>query len=338
VALTLVEASKRSNDILQVGIVELLVYDDPILQRLPFKEIRGNGLTYNVETTMSGASFYNPNDTWVESTSTVTQHTATTTILGGDADVDWFLHTTRSDLQDLMTEQIQAKTKAIKHEFMKAFWYGYRTGGGLDAKAFDGLHYLIHDTTSPYCNSWAVNDSTSGTPAAASMLELEAVIDSVKNGKPDLIVMTKQCRRRMNEYLNGVGGITKEAILGKTVQTVFDIPVTVSDYLSDNESCDDNSHYEDATNGVGNAAYGHNYADGRALGDDDNGTTVFVLRFAPEACCGIQSLPITVEKIGTLETKDAQRVRIKWYPGLMLQSVISCAKYSGISNAAWTVS
>lgn len=334
-ALTLVEASKYSNDVLLVGVIELLVYDDPILERLPFKDIVGNGLTYDVETTMSGANFYAVGDTWVESTSTVTQHTANPTILGGDADVDNFLKATRSNLQDLMTEQIAAKTKAIKEEFKKSFWYGYKTGGGNDAKAFDGLHYLIRSVTSPYINSWAVNDSSSGTAAAASMLELEAAIDSVKNGKPELLVMTKQCRRRMNEYLNGVGGITKTEHMGRTVQSVLDVPIAVSDRLSDDESCDGSTYVDPVNTGT---AYGHDYTDGRALATDDNSTTVFILRFAPEAVCGIQSLPVTVEKIGKLETKDAERVRIKWYPGIMLQSIITVAKYSGISNAAWTVS
>lgn len=33
-ALTLVEAAKYSNDILQKGVIELIVKDDPILERL----------------------------------------------------------------------------------------------------------------------------------------------------------------------------------------------------------------------------------------------------------------------------------------------------------------
>ena len=33
-AMTLVEASKYSNDILQVGVIEKLVYQDPILEKL----------------------------------------------------------------------------------------------------------------------------------------------------------------------------------------------------------------------------------------------------------------------------------------------------------------
>ena len=48
-ALTLVEASKLSNDMLLQGVVETIVKDSPILQILPFIEIVGNGLTYNQE-------------------------------------------------------------------------------------------------------------------------------------------------------------------------------------------------------------------------------------------------------------------------------------------------
>ncbi len=46
-ALSLAEAAKLSNDILLQGVVETIVKDSPILQRLPFIEIQGNGLTYN---------------------------------------------------------------------------------------------------------------------------------------------------------------------------------------------------------------------------------------------------------------------------------------------------
>ena len=329
-ALTLAEAAKYSNDILQVGVIELLIYDDPILAKLQFKDIKGNGLTYNVETTMSGAKFYAVNETWVESTSTVTGATAVTTILGGDADVDNFLKATRSNLQDLMGEQIAAKTKAIKKAFMDMFYYGYYyAGSGGDSKGFDGLHYLISSyATAGQQNSIGVNDSASGTPAAGSMLEIEKTVDCIKGTTPNLIVMSKQCRRNINQYLNSIGGITKEAAMGKTIQTLFDIPIAVSDYISNDESCDSVYYY--------GGDYGHDYADGTALANDDNGTSMFVLSFAPDACCGIQSMPITVEKLGSLETKDATRVRIKWYPGLMLQKIISCAKYSGISDAAFT--
>jgi len=311
-ALTIGEAAKYSNDVLQVGVMELIVKDDPILERLPFKDIKGNGLTYNVETELSGAKFYAVGDTWVESTSTVTSTTALTTILGGDADVDRFLQATRSDQQDLMSEQITAKTKAIKQEFMDTFWYGENS---INAREFDGLHSLINSST---YNTVALMSGTGAASVALTLAKLEEAVDLVKGGKPDLIMMSKAMRRYINVFLNGVGGLTKEAIQGKTVQTLFDIPIGVSDNILNTENNDK----------LYGSTYGYEYTTPAAT--SDGATSIFILRFAPEACCGIQSLPITTEKLGSLETKDAERVRIKWYPGLMLQSIITCAKVTGI--------
>lgn len=321
-AMTLVEASKYSNDILQKGVVELLVKDDAILERLKFKDIMGNGLTYNEETTLSPAEFYDVGDTWAEGVSTVTQRTAVTKILGGDADVDNFLAATRSNEQDLMTEQIAAKTKAMKRAYLDAFFYGYFTGG--NTKDFDGLHYLIRRTTSGSENTIATATS-SGTSILLSIERVEAGIDLVKGVKPDLAVSSKLMRRSINKYLNAVGGITKVEIEGKTVQSLFDVPWTVNDHIRNNESAD----LQYGTNESSVAVYGHNYADG-AGDDDDGGTSIFILSFEPEAVAGIQSLGITVEPLGNLETKDAKRTRIKWYPGLMFQKLIASSKITGI--------
>ena len=311
-ALTLVEAAKYSNDILQVGVIELIVKDDPILERIQWKDIVGNGLTYNVETTESTANFYGVGDTWVESTSTVTPTTAVTKILGGDADVDRFLQTTRSNQQDLMTEQIAAKTKAIKNKFLDTFWYGYATGSPNE---FDGLQTLLSSAT---YNTVALGTNAT-TPVLMTMRDLEQAIDLVKGDKPDGIFMAKAMRRAINKFLNGVGGMTKAEIQGKTVQTLFDIPVFVSDRISIAENC----------NKLFGSTYGYEHTTPTATSDVS--TTIFILRFAPEAVCGIQSGgTINVEKLGSLETKDAERVRIKWYPAIMLQKIISCTKLTGV--------
>ncbi len=326
-ALTLVEAAKYSNDILQRGVIELFVYDDPILEKLQFKEVKGNGLTYNVENTMSGAAFYAPGDTWIESTQVISKTTAVTTILGGDADVDNFEIATRSDINDLMGEQIDAKTKAMKKAYMDMFFYGYYNGGaGYDAKGFDGLHALIKSqaaaTASATIYDNVVSCGTAGTAVLLTLAQLEQAVDLIKGGKADLIVMSKTMRRKINQYLNAVSGVTKTEVQGKTLQTICDIPIAVSDYIINTE---------DADLSYGGPAHGFTYTVGTAKSTtSDNATTIFCLKFAPEGVCGIQSLPITVERLGSLETKDATRVRIKWYPGLMLQRIIWASKVTGI--------
>ena len=40
-ALTLAEGAKLSNDVLQRGVIETVINDSPVLQRLPFVEIVG---------------------------------------------------------------------------------------------------------------------------------------------------------------------------------------------------------------------------------------------------------------------------------------------------------
>lgn len=51
-ALTLDEAAKLSNDMLLQGVVETIVKDSPVLQQMPFIEIVGNVLTYNLNGTL----------------------------------------------------------------------------------------------------------------------------------------------------------------------------------------------------------------------------------------------------------------------------------------------
>ncbi len=311
-ALTLAQAAYLSNDILKKGIIELIVKDDPILDKLQFKDVIGNGLTYNVETTLSTVNFYDVGDTWVEATSVTTPTTVTTKILGGDADVDNFLIATRSDVNDLMKEQIAAKTRAMKQKFLDTFWYGNTT---YSSKEFNGMHTLISDAT---YNTVALGTNAT-TPVLLRLTNLESVVDMVKGGKPDIVMMAKGMRRYINVFLNSVGGLTKSEIQGKTVQTLFDIPVGVSDNISVAENCD--------------LLYGSTYgfAHTTPAATSDGATTIFVLTLSEEACCGIQSDGgIKVEKLGNLETKDASRVRIKWYPAIMLQKIITCTKLTGI--------
>ena len=138
-ALTLAEAAKLSNDIVLQGVIETIIQDSPILQTLPFVEITGNGLTYNRENTNPNASFFDVGDTWSEGTPTFTQITATLKIVGGDADIDNYLLTTRSNIQDLAGRRHPPAAKAVQQKFEDTFVNG---DTAADAKSFDGIDKL----------------------------------------------------------------------------------------------------------------------------------------------------------------------------------------------------
>ena len=226
-ALTLAEASKLSNDILLQGVVETIVKDSPILQRLPFIEIVGNGLTYNQEKTLPSVDFYDVGDTWTESTPTFEQLTANLKIMGGDADVDNFLKSTRSNIQDLEAAVVELKAKAVKDKFEETFIYGDTTA---NAKQFDGLRKLI-DTTTAGDQVIAMGD----TGATLTLAKLDELIDAVKGGKPDMLFMSRRSRRKINALVRASGGMVDNDRdqWGNFVQLWDGIPIGVNDWILD---------------------------------------------------------------------------------------------------------
>lgn len=305
-ALTLAEASKLSNDMLLQGVVETIVKDSPVLQRLPFIEIVGNGLTYNKENALPSIDFYDVGDTWNESTPTFTQVTANLKIMGGDADVDNFLKATRSNLQDLEAAVVELKAKALKQKFNDTFIYG---DSSVNAKQFDGLRKLINTAQA---SAQVIAMSASG--ATLTLAKLDELIDAVKGGKPDLLLMSRRSRRKLNALVRADSGMmnTERDSWGNFIQLWDGIPVGVNDYILD-------THV--VSGGVETATTG------------GTSSTIYAIQSGEGAVCGLTSPGyITVEHIGSLETKDASRTRIKWYVSLALFSAVKAAALIGVQD------
>lgn len=305
-ALTLSEASKLSNDVLLQGVVETVVKDSPVLRRLPFIEIAGNGLTYNQELSLPGIDFYNVGDTWTESTPTFEQKTATLKIMGGDADVDNFLKSTRSDIQDLETAVVELKAKALKNKFEEAFIYG---DAAVNPKQFDGLRLLI-DTATP--GGQVVAAGAAGATLTLAMLD--ELIDAVKGGKPDMLLMSRRSRRKINALVRAAGSMldADRDQWGNFVQFWNGIPIGTNDWILDSHTVA--GSVETATTG----------------GDS---STIYAFQLGEGALAGLTSPgQMAVEHIGSLETKDASRTRVKWYVSLALFSAVKAAALIGVQD------
>ena len=305
-ALTLAEAAKLSNDMLMQGVVETIVKDSPVLQRLPFIEIVGNGLTYNQEKTLPDIDFYDVGDTWAESTPTFEQLTANLKIMGGDADVDNFLKATRSNIQDLEAAVIELKAKALKSKFEEIFIYG---NAAVNAKQFDGLKKLIN-TGAEGAQLIAMGDAGD----TLTLAKLDELIDAVKGGKPDMLLMSRRSRRKINALVRTVGGMTEtdRDQWGNFVQLWDSVPIGVNDWILDTHVL---------TDGVETAIMG---------GDC---STIYALQLGEGALCGLTSPGhLQVEPVGALENKDASRTRVKWYVSLALFSSIKAAALIGVQD------
>ncbi len=305
-ALTLAEAAKLSNDMLLQGVVETIVKDSPIIQQLPFIEIVGNGLTYNQEKTLPSIDFYDVGDNWAESTPTFEQKTANLKIMGGDADVDNFLKATRSNIQDLEAAVIELKTKALRRKFEEIFIYG---DSSSNPKEFDGLRTLI-DTTSAGDQVIAM----AATGATLTLSKLDELIDAVKGGKPDMLLMSRRSRRKINALVRASGGMmeTERDSWGNFIELWDGIPIGASDWILDTHTLV--ASLETATTG-------------------DTCSTIYAIQVGEGGLCGLTSPGhIQVEPVGSLESKDASRTRIKWYVSLALFSTIKAAALIGVQD------
>jgi len=292
-ALTLAEASKLSNDVLLAGVIETIIKDSPILQTLPFIEIVGNGLTYNRESTAATASFFDVGDTWTESTPTFTQITATLKIMGGDADIDNYLIATRSNVQDLEVAVIQLKAKAVQQLFEQTFITGDATA---NPKSFDGIDKLCE---SGQTLSMGVNGGS------LTLDKLDELVDKVLGGKPELLLMSRRSRRIINKLARTAGTFleTDRDQFGQMVQYYDTVPIGVSDYISDAQT----------------------------VGTSTDCSTIYALQLGEGALAGLTGPGgLQVERVGSLEQKDATRTRIKWYTSMALFNGLKLAKLVGV--------
>ena len=295
-SLTLAEAAKLSNDLLLAGVIESIIKESPILQVLPFVEIVGNGLTYNRENAAPTAAFYDVGDTWAESTPTFTQVTTALTILGGDADVDNYLKATRSNIQDLEAAVVELKAKAVRDKFEGTVINGDTAS---DPKAFDGLDKL---TVAGQTVSMGTNGAT------LSLDKLDELIDAVKGGKPHMLLMSRRSRRKLGALSRATGsGLleTDRNEFGQMVQFYDGIPIGINDYISDAQT----------------------------VGTSTDCSTIHSAQFGEGATVGLSGPGgLQVERVGSLETKDATRTRVKWYVSMALFNTLKLAKLTGVRD------
>jgi hypothetical protein len=293
------EADKLSNNQLVAGVIEEIIEKDELFALLPFVGINGKAYVYDREDTLPDADFLAVNDTVNESAGTFTEVTAKLRILAGDVDVDKFLQETESDTNDQRATQIALKAKTVARIFKRTVAQGNAT---VNVKEFDGLPQIV--TTAQTIEA-GVNGS------ALTLNMLDELADAVINGA-DAFVMRPGTIRAYRALLYATGGIQPAMIeipnFGQAVLGHNGIPILRNDWL------------------------------GAAEVQGTNLTTCSVYAIRLNEMDGFHGLwggkdaGIRVEDIGTVQDKDADRIRLKWYCGTALKSTRSLARLQGVTN------
>lgn len=303
------EAERLSNNQLISGVIDEIIDRDDLFTILPFVKTEGKAYLYNREKTLGGADWLDPNDPINESAATFQEVVAKLRILAGDVDIDKFLTSTMSDTNAQMAIQIAKKAKTVGREFHRALATGDST---VNPKVFDGLPKLLADAQSYAATaggSQIVTAGANGNPLTLTMLD--ELCDAVPNGA-DVLVMRRGTIRAFRALLRATYGT--DAVMqqlenfGRPMLTHNGVPIIMNEFLAGNET----------------------------KGANANTCSVYALRLNEldglHGLYGGDNAGIVVENIGTVQNKDATRIRLKWYSGLALKSTRSIAGLQGVTN------
>lgn len=293
------DAERLSNNELVSGVIDEIIKRDAIYALLPFVGTNHKAYVYNREATLPTINFYDPNESIGEGVGTNTQVTVTLKILAHNVDVDKFLAGTMNDTNNLVAEALAGAAKAVDMKFRDSLING---DSAVETKGFDGMKKLV-------VAGQTINAATNG--AALTFDMLEELIHKVPN-RPDALMMRHGTYRALKALMRTAGGMMPEQLklrdFDGTVPAYDGIPILLSEYLPANET----------------------------LGTGTNLTSIYAARFnTTDGVHGVYGEPtagVVVEDLGTRESYDAWRYRLKWYVSLALKSTKSIARLQGITN------
>ena len=304
-ALTLIEAAKRTDDLVRQAIIELYASSSEVLRVLPFEDIQGNALRYNREETLPGIGFRGINEGYTESTGILNPVTETLTIAGGDLDVDKFIIDTMG--MDQRSVQEAMKVKALALNWTLQFIKGDST---TNPRVFDGLQARITGNQLIAAGGTANGD-------ALSLMKLDELIDQVQN--PTHLIMNKTMRRLLTQAARdtSIGGFitTGKDEFGRQLYFYADLPILIVE--------NDNTDLQIL-----------NFNEACPAGGTATGTSIYCVSFAEGMLTGIQNGGIDARDLGELEAKPAYRSRVEWYAGLSCYHGRAAARIWGVKNAA----
>jgi hypothetical protein len=315
-ALLKAEADKLSNNQMVAGVIDEIIDRDDMFAVLPFSRVNSKAYVYhreseiaenNISTGAGLPTFIDPAsaDTVVEGAVPFVEITTRLRVLAGDVDVDKFVQETESDSNDQLAIQIAKKAKAVGRQYHSKLATG---DSGSAPKEFDGIKVLSTAGQSIVADTGGV--TTNGGPL--SLAQLDRLLDLVPLGA-DALVMRRGTVRAFRALVRAAGGNDAGMLMmpafGKPMLTHNGVPILANDFLSGAET----------------------------TGSLTTGCSVYAARFNEadglHGLYGGDSAGIRVESVGTVQNKDADRIRVKWYCGLALKSTKSLARLSGVSNS-----
>ena len=244
---TLAEYQRRANDQVLAGIYDEIITVDETMGLLNFKPIEGNSTKYNRESTHPTASVFTVGSTLTDSEPVTTQKSATLKEVYVQTPLDLFAAQTLGNIQSQRAVTFVQMSRAIGAEFARLLVKG---DSAVTSEEFDGLDKLCRVET----RMMAMDDGNVDGPGTAetelTLDRLDAMIDQVKPGRPDALIMNRTMKRKIRSLGRSAGsGVvdTDSQMFGRPIQFYGEIPIFVNDYITSAEIYADSGTWTSST-------------------------------------------------------------------------------------------
>jgi hypothetical protein len=328
---TLTQYEYLDRDMILKGVADWLVKESPLLGALPMKPVKGNSLKYNVSLTLPTASWLTVGDQITESTGTFEQRSTDIYTLIQNAYTDKSAIALNSEQNPEAIDAALA-AQAMAHEFEKTLIIG-QTSVDSTTKQFKGLLRIVAELESASTTDLdAINNDQviAGTAStgALTMGAMDELVDAIKPGKPDMLLMSRRMRRKLNvlSRASGASGasgfiITDSKLFGMKMAHYDEIPIYVSDWLLDN--------YIEGSSSV-QAISTYDFDAAAVAGTNEN-SMVFAMQFGEDKVTGLHAGEMQHEREEFVEDYNAICNRYIWYVGLACFKKFSLACMTGVN-------
>jgi HK97 family phage major capsid protein len=314
---TLTDYQNLSQDILLQGIYTDILTTSELAPFLMFEGHSGNAFTYNRESTLPTVSTTTVGQTLADSTMTVTQTSRSLAELYVQMGLDRFALQTKGNINDQRALHLSKMAKAMARKIENLIVNGSTATVSTEPEGI--LALLIDDSRLLMMDDGSQPSPIAGDETELTMDRLDAMIDLVEGGKPDILMMNKTMRRKLTQLARAVGSgviLTTENMFGHQYTLYNGIPIVINDYISNAETYENSGGWASST-----------------------ATTIFALKFGEEkeGFTIRHNGPVLqpdVQDIGIREEKNEDLYRMMVYYNTLIYSKLSCAGLAGIDSSA----
>lgn len=315
--MTLMEAAKLSNNVVDRAITRMIVENSPMLEYVPQKGINGGTYVYNMEAALGGVAFRGVNGSYTPSNGVINPYMEKLAIMGGEVKIDNYIVEVESNAIDAKRQYYGMKARAMGLFYSEQFIEG---DTAVNPYGFDGIRKRLVGAQSLYIGADGVMGTTGTAGGGTLTLDgLDILLDSVVgDNSQKILFMNKTLRRKINALRRAQTGAQQIVVTSGAFNRQYEEYAGAAIRVIERDDDANTFLGFDETDGSGNL----------------DTSSIYCIRFGMEYVHGIihGSIP-TVKDFGESQQGPYHSGRIEGYMGVVVHHPRSAARLARINNA-----